>query len=255
MKPTAGRALAAIGAVLAIVAVWLDALAATPPQSYWDLDVTLAAFGLGAAILALLFAAASFAGRATDGWLFATGALLLGYYAWFPAYLAFSQWDQTKVGLWLALAGAALITIGAAGALLSTGGPASTPARLTPPMLFAGIGIALCIPGIFLYASSDTSYWNGPFGHWLGIVMLAVTILASLTWTAAYGGAATHGLDLALGLVLLGLMASEPIGSAFDHLGDLQIGAWLGLLGGILAAGGTWAARRMALPDSAAAPA
>jgi hypothetical protein len=122
-------------------------------------------------------------------------------------------------------------------------------------MLFAGIGIALCIPGIFLYADSDTSYWNGPFGHWLGIVMLAVTILASLTWTAAYGGAATHGLDLALGLVLLGLMASEPIGSAFDHLGDLQIGAWLGLLGGILAAGGTWAARRMALPDSAAAPA
>ena len=42
MNATAGRGLAAIGAVLAIVGIFLDALFST---SYWDIDGTFAWFG------------------------------------------------------------------------------------------------------------------------------------------------------------------------------------------------------------------
>jgi len=53
----------------------------------------------------------------------------------------------------------------------------------------------------------------------------------------------TRGVDAALTLVLLGLVAFDPVSVAFNNLGDLQAGAWLALAGGILAAGGTWSAR------------
>jgi hypothetical protein len=56
-------------------------------------------------------------------------------------------------------------------------------------------------------------------------------------------GLPTRGLDSALTLILLGLVAFEPVDVAFGNLGDLQAGAWLALAGGILAAGGTWSAR------------
>ena len=46
MNALAGRGIAAVGAVLAIVAIWIDA---TPGESYWDFDGTLAGFGLALA--------------------------------------------------------------------------------------------------------------------------------------------------------------------------------------------------------------
>jgi hypothetical protein len=73
--------------------------------------------------------------------------------------------------------------------------------------------------------------------------MLILAGLAALVWAATVAGVRTRGLDAALTLVLLGLVAFDPVGSAFNNLDDLDAGAWLGLAGGILAAGGTWAAR------------
>ena len=52
-----------------------------------------------------------------------------------------------------------------------------------------------------------------------------------------------------------GLVAFEPISTAFNQLGDLDTGAWLALAGGILAAGGTWAARGIEMPHAAPSPA
>src|SRR5437879_8478140 len=107
----AGRAMAAIGIVLAFVGIWVKAL--NGAGSYWNLDGTIAAFGLAMAIIAALLLAADYAGRPTNGWLFAVGAVLLGYYGWYPAALAFNNWDKSSAGLWMTLAGAALIVIGA----------------------------------------------------------------------------------------------------------------------------------------------
>ena len=253
MNRQAGYGLALIGAALAIVALFIDY--ANGEGSYWDLDGTLAAVGLGAAIIAGLLALAAWTGQtAWDGWLFAIGAFLVGFWGFFPALTAFDDWDQTRAGLWLAFVGGLLIAVGAAWAIRLAGGARSTPAGTTPAALAAGLGIALVVPGIFIDAGGDQTYWNAS-GHSLGIVMLVVTILAGLAWAATATGTATHGVDAALTLVLFGLTAFNVVGAAFGDFGALGTGAWLAFAGGILAAGGTWAARGAEMPHAAAAPA
>jgi hypothetical protein len=236
----AARVVAAAGGVLAIVGLFLDALPAT---SYWEFDGTVAWLGLVLAGAAVLLVPLGYVWQALDGWLFAIGAVLIGYWSWFPAVTAFDDWDQTGAGLWLCLGGAALIALGSAATLLAADPVVTTPAGLSLPSVMAGLGIALVFPGIFLHAEQDVSYWNGPIGHSLGVLMLIVAGLCLLAWGATVAGMPTGGLDSALTLVLLGLVAFDPVGSAFNNLGDLQAGAWLALAGGILAAGGTWAAR------------
>jgi hypothetical protein len=252
MNRQAGRGLALIGAVLAIIALFIDYV---PGQSYWNLDGTMAAVGLGAAIIAGLLALAAWAGQTDwDGWLFATGAFLIGYWGFFPALTAFGDWDQTRAGLWLAFAGGLLIAVGAAWSIWVAGGARSTPDGTTPAALAAGLGIALVFPGIFIDAGGDVTYWQVS-GHSLGIVMLAVAILAGLVWAATVTGTATRGLDVALTLILFGLTAFNVVGAAFGGFGNLGTGAWLAFAGGILAAGGTWAARGAEMPRAAAVPA
>lgn len=252
MNATAGRGLAAIGAVLAIVGIFLSAIDDT---SWWNYDGTYAWFGLIAAALALALTAAAHAGNPVEGWVFAIGAFLIGYYGFFPAALAFDQWDRTGAGLWLTLAGAIMIAAGVALPSLATGHAESTPSGTSPAMLAAGLGIVLAFPSIWLDALDGHSYWNGFGGHSLGIVMLALTILAALAWAGSVSGAPTRGADLAIALVLLGIFAVTPVGSAFNQFGSVDVGGWLGLAGAILAAGGIWAARGAEIPRTAAAPA
>jgi hypothetical protein len=254
VNPLAGRAVALTGAVLGIVGIFVTAFFGT---SYWDLDGTIAGFGLALAILAALCVALPQLGWATEGWLAGLGALMIGYWGWFPALTAFDNWDETRAGVWLPFAGGMLVLAGAMVAIDAAGAARSTPAGLSPGALAAAIGIALVFPGIFLDAEAGYSYWNGPpgLGHSLGIVMLIVAVLAGLLWTASTAGTATRGLDGVVSLILLGLVAFDPVGAAFNRLGDLDTGAWLALAGGILAAGGTWAARGIELPHAAAAPA
>jgi hypothetical protein len=246
-----GRAVALIGAILAIVGIFVSALVST---SYWDIDGTLAGFGLAFAILVVLGVAASYAGWATDGWLVGLGALMVGYWGWFPAVTAFDDWDQTRAGVWLTFAGGILVLLGAAVAIGAAGGARSTPAGLTPASLAAGVGIALVFPGIFIKADEGESYWNAS-GHSLGIVMLIVAIIAGLVWAASAAGTGTRGLDVVVSLVLFGLVVFDPIVRAFNQFGSLDTGAWLALAGGILAAGGTWAARGIEMPHAAPSPA
>lgn len=251
MNTMAGRVIAAAGAALAIIGLFIDY---TPGQTYWNLDGTLAAVGLAAAIVAALLVAWAYAGQAMDGLLFAVGAFLIGYWGFFPALTAFNDWDKTRAGMWLAFAGGILIALGAGVTIWAAAGARSTPAGATPAALAAGLGIALVIPGIFIDAGEGATYWNVS-GHSLGIVMLALAVLAGLAWAATVTGTATRGLDAALTLVLLGIVAFNPVGAAFGDFGTLGAGAWLAFAGGILAAGGTWAARGIELPHAAAVPA
>jgi len=241
MSIKTGRLAAAIGAALAIAGIFLDGYAGV---SYWDYDGTLAWAGLVLGAAALVMIVAAVAGAPTDGWLFAIGAVLVGYWGWLPAAFAFSHLDQVKVGAWLCLAGALVIAVGAGAVLVLDGRATTTPSGISLASLLSLIGIALVYPGIFLHVVNDQSYWDGPTGlRFFGILMLALTSLCAVVWIATTTGRPTGGFDAALTLVLLGLVAFEPVYQAFNHLGDLQTGAWLALAGGILAAGGTWSAR------------
>jgi hypothetical protein len=245
------RLAAAIGAALTIAGIFLDAFAGV---SYWALDDTLAWVGLVLGALALVLVAAAFAGLPAEGWLFAIGAALLGYWGWVPAAFAFSDLDQLDAGGWLCLAGAAAIALGAGASLLLSGQAITTPKGISLASFLSLVGIVLVYPGTFLHVEQDQSYWDGPFGlRFFGVMMLVLTSLCLLAWVATAVGRQTRGLDAAMTLVLLGLVAFEPVDKAFNHLDDLQVGAWLAFAGGILAAGGTWSAR--AETPRAAAPA
>jgi hypothetical protein len=249
----AGWLIAAVGTALALVAIWTDSIQGS---TYWS-DGTTGAFLLilaGVAGLALLAEYAGRPGQDATGWAFAAGAILFGFYGWLPVVTAFDQWDLLDAGAWLGVAGGGLIMIGTGWSYVVRGGPASTPAARSPAALAAALGIVLVFPSIFLDALTGTSYWNLS-GHSLGIVLLILAIAALLVWAAGFAGTPTRGLDLALALVLFGLLAVLPVGAAFGDFGTLDTGAWLGFAGGILAAGGTWAARGMELPHAAAAPA
>ena len=254
MNAMAGRAIAGVGVVLAFVGIWVKAFSSG--ESYWSFDGTIGAFALVLACLAALALAAGYAGQPTNGALFGIGAVMLGYSGWFPAALAFNNWDESRAGLWLAFAGGGLIVIGAGASYVTRAPPRDTPAGLSREALVTGLGIALVFPGIFLSAGSGHAYWKlGLLGHSLGIVMLILAIASGLAWAAGVAGTGTLGLDQALTLVLLGLVAFVPVGAAFGDFGSLDSGAWLAFAGAILAAGGTWAARGMEMPRAAAAAA
>jgi hypothetical protein len=245
----AGKAIAAVGVVLGFVCIWVDSL---PGQSYWSGDGTIGAFCLVLACLAALSFATGYA-RRRNGPLFALGAVMLGFYAVVPSILAFSDWDQLRAGAWLGLAAGALVVIGAGSSYFAE--PAdTTPARPSSGSLSAAAGIALVFPGIFMDVSGGASYWSTS-GHSLGVVLLVLAIAAGLAWLATFAGVETHGLDQAVTLVLLGLVAFFPVGAAWRDFGNLDTGAWLALAGGILAAGGIWAARGVTTPRTAAASA
>jgi hypothetical protein len=249
---------AAVGAVLTIVGVFLDALLG---ESYWDVDGTLAWLGLVLAGLALILVLAAFAGARVDGWLFAAGAFLSGYWAWLPALSAFGSWKHSGAGMWLCLGGALTVAVATALVLVAAGEARTTPSGASVATGVAGLGIALVVPGIFLDAEhaagdpSGWSYWDPPvYGHGVGILMLALAAASAAVWIATTIGVQTRGLDVALTVALLGLVAFDPVWTAFNNLADLEVGAWLALAGGILAAGGTWSARGSEAPRPAAAP-
>jgi len=239
---------AALGRVAALAGVALVAVGVSQPaffsSSYWSTDGTLAWFGLVLALTAVPLALAGFVrARTADGWLFAVGAVLVGYFGWLPAAIATHHWVGAGSGMWLTLAGAFLIAAGGAFAVIRSGNLRSTPAGLSSAALVAGIGIALYFPGIFLNADSGDSYWTGPFGHSLGVIMLTLAILTAIVWAATVFVGGTRGADVALTLVVLGLVGYEPVSRALYSFDSLASGAWIAFAGGVLAAVGTWSAR------------
>jgi len=231
-----GKAIGAAGVVLALVAIWIDALAS---QSYWDVDGTFSAFLL---IMAILAGLAVLAGL--ERGMLVTGGILLGFYGFFPAALATDQWKILDAGAWLGLCGGALVMLAALSALV----PAWLSARPGPPMPspvaigLAVVGLVLSIVAIWPKADSGGSYWkHDGFGHSLAIVMLILAGAAGLgiVGTFAMQTRAATGLAAVAGVILCGLLLALPVGDAFNSLGELRAGGWLGFFGGLLLAAGT----------------
>jgi hypothetical protein len=231
-----GKAVSAVGVVLALVAIWVNALAS---QSYWDLDGTVGAFLL---IMAILAALAVAAGHSRATLLF--GGVLLGFYGFLPAALATDHWGTLDAGGWLGFCGGALITLGALALLAPAwlrGGTSMTVSPLVAGV--AALGLVLSIVAIWPDADRDGSYWSAPgLGHSLGVLLLVLAIAAGLGLAAAtaMGNRAAAGLAATAGVILCGLLLFLPVGDAFNQLGDLRAGGWLGLFGGLLLAGATF---------------
>jgi len=133
----AGRAIAAVGVVLAFVCIWIDAL---PGDSYWSGDGTTGAFVLVLACLAALALAAGYAGRVGNDALLVVGAVMLGFYLFIPVAFAFDQLDIPDAGTWLALAAGLMIVTGAGITLLASGGLEVTPAGGSGPHSSRALG-------------------------------------------------------------------------------------------------------------------
>jgi hypothetical protein len=236
------RAVAAVGIALAFAGVWVRGFSSG--LSYWSFDHTIGGFGIVLAGLAALALVAGFVvGRLADSVLLAIGAVMLGFYGWYPAALASGQWHETGPGTWLAFGGSALVVAGAWTVQIVTGAARTRPTGLSPEAVLAGVGIALVFAAIWLDVAGNSSYWDGGgLGHSLGIVLIVITAAAAVAWGANVAGRQTWGIDQVLTLVLLGMVAFWPVRAAFEQFGDLQVGAWLALGGGVLAASATWAA-------------
>ncbi len=260
MDAQVGRAIAAVGVVLAVVAIWTDAVAS---RSYWSLDGTVGAFLLIMVILAGLALVGAVAGQAgCERALLTIGAVLVGFYGFFPAALATDQWDVLDAGGWLGLCGGALITVGALIVLMPARGETRTMAAAAgPPMgaLLAALGLVLAFVALWVKVDNGGgSYWNAPeLGHSLGIVMLIALILAAvgLAGVVVMRSAPAAGLAALGGLIACGLFIFIPVGDAFNDLGQLRAGGWLGFFGGLLLAIGVVMLSKSVMAGAATRPA
>jgi hypothetical protein len=247
MNESLGRLVAIVGLVLAVVALWLD-LFDEGSQKYWD-DGTVGPWVLILAALAGLFFVLSLlresAAHARIG--AAISLLLLGFYSFIPAALAFGDLDHLVSGGWLALVGALLAVLGGYAGSASQGvRPVRTSAMgLQGINLGAAVGAAgLVLSAIAIWTKVDeeASYWDFTTtgDHLFGIVMLVAVVGCGLgllgalaTRRSGFSFLAAHS-----GLLLAGLMLADPVADAFNEWDSLATGAWLGLAGGILAASG-----------------
>ncbi|HEY4976727.1 MAG TPA: hypothetical protein VII83_03935 [Gaiellaceae bacterium] len=253
------RLVAVLGIGLALAGTWTNLWGL--PGTLWAEDGTLAGFPTILAILAGVLVLVSLAYQRK--WLLPSvgviGWIILGYFGY---YLG---WVVPKTGLlgpaaWLGAAGGALIALSAV-SLYSRSSwrrhlSADAPKRLVPWLVTAA-GTALALISLWLSTEPaqksgkklvHLSYWSSAGDHSLGIVMLvlgALTLVALLV-VLATRYAPLHTLILATSLILLGITLFLPVSEAFNHLGSLRSGAWLALVGALVAAAGAVA---LARPD------
>jgi hypothetical protein len=226
-----GRGIAAVGVALGVVAVWID----FGPESYWSFDGSLGGLLLILAILAIFALGAAFTtnDRDYDIAYGAIGGIGFGIYLFYPAVLAFDQWDQLDPGAWLGLC-SALTFIGASIATWSSDRAAGRPSAAGA--VTALIGLGLVVGGLFpTFIDGAGSYWSiSGNGHSFGVLMLIAVVLEVVAIAAAYSGAAGVDSAVLLGAIILGAAIAIPDQSAFNHFGNLGMGAWLTGVGGLL---------------------
>jgi hypothetical protein len=242
-----GRGIAAVGVTLGFIAIWVNYGGnGLGGAKYWD-DGTLGGFLLILAVLALCALAGAFATgrREYDLAVGAIGGVMFGMYLFIPALFAFDQWKLLDAGSWLGVC-SALTFIGAQIATWTSDRPAARPVPLG--MLLALAGLALVVAGIFPDFSKDSgSYWNAAgLGHSFGILLIILVVVTALSLGAAYAGAAGMDSAIFLAAVTLGATIVFPVGSAFNNLGDIEIGGWLAGIGGIVLAVGVLVMSQMA---------
>ena len=240
----AGRAIAALGVVFGVIAIFTTTLSNGSSVKYSD-DGTIIVYLLIVLGLAALLLAAGYTGRSgLDLAAAAVGGAAFGFFLLIPAAYAFEFLDHLDVGGWLGL-----LTV-----LIPVGGwiahAAEHPAAATPvaPQLAvpAAAGLGLCLVSIWLKseeAFDNVSYWNLSLSgdHWLGILMLALLVVGAALLLAAVTGtlAGAAGWLLVVSAVIFGLFVALLVGDAFNLFGRLGAGGWLGALGGALTLAGT----------------
>ena len=226
-----GRGIAAVGIALGLVAIWVD----FGPTSYWSFDGSLGGLLLILALLAALALAGAFATGDHDYDIAygAVGGVAFGIYLFYPAVLAFDQWEELDPGAWLGLC-SALTFIGSTIATWNSDRPAAKSSA--PGAVIALIGLGLVVAGLFpTFIDGGGSYWSiTDNGHSFGILMLIVVVLEVLAIAAAFSGAAGVGSAVLLGGIILGAAIAIPDQSAFGHFGELGAGAWLMGIGGLM---------------------
>jgi hypothetical protein len=132
-----GRGIAAVGIVLGFIALWID----FGPTSYWSFDGSLAGLLLIleiAALLALIGALVD-GSREYDLAYGMIGGVGFGIYLFYPAALAFDQWDDLDSGAWLGLC-SALAFVGASIATWATDRPSTRPSPVGAVIAIVGLG-------------------------------------------------------------------------------------------------------------------
>jgi uncharacterized membrane protein len=253
-----GRGIAGVGVVLGLIAIWVGAASnGAVSTKYWD-DGTYGGVLLILAILAALALAAAIATDRRDYDLAygAIGGIGFGLYLFVPAVFAFDQWKLLDTGAWLGLC-SALTFIGATIATWDSDRPLARPPAAGALLAFAGL--ALVFAGIFpTYESGQGSYWdiNGN-GHSFAITLIILIVLTALSIGAAYSMAAGMDSAILLGAITFGAALAVPVNNAFNNFGDLEAGAWLTAIGGILVAVGVavmWQMRSEEVPTPAPSP-
>jgi len=250
-----GRAIAAVGVVLALVAIWVRFGDENLDNgTYWD-DGTFGALLLILAVLAALALAGAIATgrRDYDVAVGVLGGVMFGLYLFVPAVFAPDQWDFLAAGAWLGLC-SALTFIGAALATWPSDRAVARPPAVGA--LVAVVGLAIIVVGLFLDVESADlgSYWNlFGNGHSVGILMILLVVVVALSIAVAFSMALGTDAAVVLGAVTLGMALYLPVLEAFDNLGDLRAGAWLTAIGAIVLVVGVAAMRHLARAERPAA--
>ena len=139
-----GRAIAALGVVLGLIAIWLDFASVGPVSTSYSNDGTVLAYLLVTLVLTTLLLGAAMVGtRQADLLAAVTGSAAFGFYLFAPASFGFNHFDVVDTGGWLGVS-TVLIPLGMAIVLCSGRARAGVvlprPVALTPVL----VGRVLC---------------------------------------------------------------------------------------------------------------
>jgi hypothetical protein len=252
------KLLAAGGIALAFGATWAN-VSGGQGTSLW-VDGTTGAFPmlLVAASVGLVAIGLGFKSKWALPSAGVLGWLLAGYFATYVIEAVPNDLGTLGPAAWLGLCGGALLGLSALVSLRSSAAwkrrvPKLTP-RLLIPWLATLIGSGIVLVALWLTteasagATTSDTYWNSGGHHALGILML---VLGASTIAALLGLLVTRlsvlgSWVMAASLVLLGVSFFIPVVEAFKHLGTLRSGAWLALVGSLIAGAGAVA---LTLPE------
>jgi hypothetical protein len=256
------RLVAVLGIGLALAGTYTSVFKGTDGGTFW-VDGTLGGFPPLLSFLGGLSLIASFVVRSR--WpLFSVsilGWLLAGYFGTYVIEAAPNHFATLGPATWLGMSGGALMGLSTillrSPAAWKRRSPAMTRRQLIL-WLATAIGTGVLLISLWLPTEAQPggpkishTYWNSASDHSQGVVMLT---LAALTLIALVGVlvsrlAVLRAWAVGTSLVLLGISLFIPVLEAFQHLGALRSGAWLALVGSLLAGA---AAVALALPDQLA---
>jgi hypothetical protein len=244
------RALAVSGIGLALAGTWANVWGAQG-SSFW-VDGTAAGFPFLLVVVSGALVAISLAFRRRWALLSVSvlGWLLAGYFATTLIQAAPDQLGALGPATWLGMSGGVLMGLSTVSlrrmAAWKLRSPSMTLRRFAP-WLATAIGTGILLGSLWLAAEaqpagakvSDT-YWNSAGDHSLGIVMLVlgVSTIVALLGVLITRLSVLKIWTLAASLALLGIALFIPVSEAFHHFGTLRSGAWLALVGSLLAGAG-----------------